>query len=55
MLRKAYRLADGTRADLALMAILKSEWEARAGGSCAWRAANFGKSFTKDEGDSISD
>ena len=30
VLRKAYRLADGTRADLVMMAILKSEWEARA-------------------------
>ncbi len=29
VLRKAYRLADGTRADLVMMAILKSEWEAR--------------------------
>jgi ribosomal protein S18 acetylase RimI-like enzyme len=28
-LRKAYRLSDGTRKDLALMALLKSEWEAR--------------------------
>jgi diamine N-acetyltransferase len=26
VLRKAYRLADGTRADLIMMAILKSEW-----------------------------
>ena len=29
VLRKAYRLRDGTRADLVLMAILKSEWEGR--------------------------
>jgi diamine N-acetyltransferase len=29
VLRKAYRLTDGTRADLVMMAILKSEWEAR--------------------------
>lgn len=29
VLRKAYRLADGTRTDLVMMAILKSEWEAR--------------------------
>ena len=29
VLRKAYRGVDGTRADLVLMAILKSEWEAR--------------------------
>jgi ribosomal protein S18 acetylase RimI-like enzyme len=29
VLRKAYRLADGTRADLVMMAILKNEWEAR--------------------------
>ena len=29
VLRKAYRLADGTRADLVMMAILKTEWEAR--------------------------
>ena len=28
-LRKAYRLPDGTRKDLVLMALLKSEWEAR--------------------------
>jgi hypothetical protein len=28
-MRKAYRLADGTRVDLVMMAILKSEWEAR--------------------------
>lgn len=27
MLRKAYRKSDGTRADLVLMALLKSEWE----------------------------
>jgi diamine N-acetyltransferase len=27
VMRKAYRLADGTRADLVMMAILKSEWE----------------------------
>ena len=29
VLRKAYRKADGTRADLVLMALLKSEWEGR--------------------------
>ena len=29
VLRQAYRLTDGTRADLVMMAILKSEWEAR--------------------------
>ena len=29
VMRKAYRLADGTRTDLVMMAILKSEWEAR--------------------------
>jgi ribosomal protein S18 acetylase RimI-like enzyme len=29
VLRKAYRQADGTRTDLVMMAILKSEWEAR--------------------------
>jgi ribosomal protein S18 acetylase RimI-like enzyme len=29
VLRKAYRLADGTRRDLVLMALLKSEWETR--------------------------
>jgi RimJ/RimL family protein N-acetyltransferase len=29
VLRQAYRLADGTRADLVMMAILKNEWEAR--------------------------
>jgi RimJ/RimL family protein N-acetyltransferase len=29
VLRKAYRLADGRRVDLVMMAILKSEWEAR--------------------------
>jgi ribosomal protein S18 acetylase RimI-like enzyme len=29
VLRQAYRLADGTRADLIVMAILKSEWEAK--------------------------
>ena len=29
VMRKAYRLADGTRADLVMMAILKTEWEAR--------------------------
>jgi RimJ/RimL family protein N-acetyltransferase len=28
-LRKAYRLADGTRADLVMMAVLKNEWEER--------------------------
>ena len=31
VMRKAYRGADGTRADLVMMAILKSEWEGRAG------------------------
>src|SRR3984957_6537656 len=29
VMRKAYRLPDGTRTDLVMMAILKSEWEAR--------------------------
>ena len=29
VLRKAYRQADGTRTDLVMMAILKSEWEGR--------------------------
>jgi RimJ/RimL family protein N-acetyltransferase len=29
VMRKAYRRANGTRADLVMMAILKSEWEAR--------------------------
>jgi ribosomal protein S18 acetylase RimI-like enzyme len=29
VLRKAYRQADGTRTDLVMMALLKSEWEAR--------------------------
>jgi ribosomal protein S18 acetylase RimI-like enzyme len=29
LLRQAYRRVDGTRADLVMMAILKSEWEAR--------------------------
>jgi ribosomal protein S18 acetylase RimI-like enzyme len=29
VLRKAYRLADGARADLVMMAILKNEWTAR--------------------------
>jgi diamine N-acetyltransferase len=29
VLRQAYRLADGTRADLIMMAILKSEWRKR--------------------------
>jgi RimJ/RimL family protein N-acetyltransferase len=29
VLRKAYRFVDGTRTDLVMMAILKSEWEAR--------------------------
>ena len=29
VLRQAYRLGDGTRADLVMMAILKTEWEAR--------------------------
>jgi ribosomal protein S18 acetylase RimI-like enzyme len=28
VLRQAYRLADGTRADLVMMAVLKNEWEA---------------------------
>jgi ribosomal protein S18 acetylase RimI-like enzyme len=32
VLRQAYRLADGTRADLIVMAILKSEWEAKRSG-----------------------
>jgi RimJ/RimL family protein N-acetyltransferase len=31
VMRKAYRLVDGTRADLVMMAVLKSEWEARRG------------------------
>ena len=31
VLRQAYRRADGTRADLVMMATLKSEWEARRG------------------------
>ncbi len=31
VMRQAYRLADGTRADLIMMAILKREWEARRG------------------------
>jgi RimJ/RimL family protein N-acetyltransferase len=31
VLRQAYRQADGTRKDLVMMAILKSEWEARQG------------------------
>jgi RimJ/RimL family protein N-acetyltransferase len=31
VLRQAYRRADGTRADLVIMATLKSEWEARRG------------------------
>ena len=31
VLRRAYRLADGTRVDLVMMAVLKSEWEARGG------------------------
>ncbi|HME83470.1 MAG TPA: GNAT family N-acetyltransferase [Roseiarcus sp.] len=31
VLRKAYRLPDGTRTDLVLMALLKSEWEERRG------------------------
>ena len=30
VLRQAYRLADGRRADLVLMAILKGEWQGRA-------------------------
>ncbi len=30
VMRQAYRQADGTRTDLVMMAILKSEWEARA-------------------------
>ena len=29
LMRKAYRLADGTRADLVMMAILKNEWRRR--------------------------
>jgi ribosomal protein S18 acetylase RimI-like enzyme len=29
VLRQAYRLADGRRVDLVMMAVLKSEWEAR--------------------------
>jgi RimJ/RimL family protein N-acetyltransferase len=29
ILRKAYRLADGTRTDLVMMALLRSEWEER--------------------------
>jgi RimJ/RimL family protein N-acetyltransferase len=29
LLRKAYRLPDGTRTDLVLMALLKSEWQGR--------------------------
>ena len=29
VMRQAYRLANGTRVDLVMMAILKSEWEAR--------------------------
>jgi ribosomal protein S18 acetylase RimI-like enzyme len=29
VLRQAYRLVDGTRTDLVMMAILKTEWEAR--------------------------
>jgi ribosomal protein S18 acetylase RimI-like enzyme len=29
VLRQAFRLADGSRSDLVMMAILKSEWEAR--------------------------
>jgi RimJ/RimL family protein N-acetyltransferase len=29
VLRQAYRLGDGTRVDLVMMAILKSEWEGR--------------------------
>ncbi|MBV8111751.1 MAG: GNAT family N-acetyltransferase [Hyphomicrobiales bacterium] len=31
LLRKAYRLPDGTRTDLVLMALLKSEWEGGRG------------------------
>jgi hypothetical protein len=31
VLRQAYRRADGTRADLVMMATLKSAWEARRG------------------------
>ena len=31
VLRQAYRLPDGTRTDLVLMALLKPEWEARKG------------------------
>jgi hypothetical protein len=29
VLRQAYRLGDGSRADLVMMAILKGEWEGR--------------------------
>jgi ribosomal protein S18 acetylase RimI-like enzyme len=29
VMRKAYRLANGARVDLVMMAVLKSEWEAR--------------------------
>ena len=32
VLRQAYRMPDGTRTDLVLMALLKPEWEARRGG-----------------------
>ena len=31
VLRQAYRLGDGTRTDLVMMAILKGEWEGRRG------------------------
>jgi ribosomal protein S18 acetylase RimI-like enzyme len=31
VMRKAYRLADGRRVDLVMMAILRSEWDARRG------------------------
>ena len=34
-LRQAYRLPDGTRTDLVLMALLKPEWEARKAGAGA--------------------
>ena len=36
VLRQAYRLADGTRTDLIMMAVLKNEWEARRRGRPAW-------------------
>jgi diamine N-acetyltransferase len=31
ILRQAYRLADGTRTDLVMMAVLKTEWDALSG------------------------